>query len=86
LVVIPLSDCWRSNRNVPMLDGGPLFEVALTSEQLRDVIAALRRDGDRAGTLEPHQNTAETEATPPTSDMVAPLIAVAARAERGAAP
>jgi hypothetical protein len=86
LVVIPLSDCWRSNRHVPMLDGGPLFEVALTSEQLRDAIAALRRDGDGAGTLEPHPNTPETQATTPSSDSVAPLLAVAASAEHGAAP
>jgi hypothetical protein len=86
LVVIPLSDCWRSNRHVPMLDGGPLFEVALTSEQLRDAIAALRRDGDRAGTLEPHPNTPGTQATTPSSDSVAPLLAVAASAEHGAAP
>ena len=69
-----------------MLDGGPLFEVALTSEQLRDAIAALRRDGDGAGTLEPHPNTPETQATTPSSDMVAPLLAVAASAEHGAAP
>jgi hypothetical protein len=67
--VIPLSDCWRSNRHVPMLDGGPL-----------------RPDGDGTATLEPNPNTAETQATTPSSDMVAPLLAVAASAEHGAAP
>jgi hypothetical protein len=86
LVAIPFSDCRRSNGHVSILDGGPQFEVALTSEQLRDDITGPRPDGDSAGTLEPHRNTAETEATTPTSEMVAPLIAVAARAERGAAP
>ena len=86
LVAIPFSDCRRSNGHVSILDGGPQFEVALTSEQLCDDITGPRPDGDSAGTLEPHRNTAETEATTPTSEMVAPLIAVAARAERGAAP
>ena len=58
-----------------------LFEVAL-----RDAIAALRRDVGDTETLDPHQNTARTEATTPTSDMVTPPIAVGASAERGAAP
>jgi hypothetical protein len=86
LIVIPPSEGWRSNRHVPMLEGGPQLEVALTSEELRDANADPRPDGDCTGTLKPHQNTAEAEATPPTSDIVAPLIAVAARAERGVAP
>ncbi len=45
LIVIPPSDGWRSNRYVPVLDGRPLFEVALTSEQVRNATATLRRDG-----------------------------------------
>jgi hypothetical protein len=85
LIVIPPREGRRSDRYVPVFDAGPLFEVALTSE-LRDAIAALCLDGDGTGTLEPHQNTAEAEATAPTADMVAPLIVVAASAEHGVAP
>jgi hypothetical protein len=74
LLVANARDGWRSNRHVPMLDRGPQFEVAVTSAHLRD------------GTLEPHQNTVKAEATTPTSDMVAPLLAVAASSEQGAVP
>ncbi len=59
LLVIPPSDGWRSNRYVPVLDGHPLFEVALTSEQVRDAIVTLRWDGDDTGTPVPPQNTVE---------------------------
>jgi hypothetical protein len=83
---IPSSDSRLSSRCAPMLDGGRPFEVALTSEQVREANAALRPDGDVTGRLEPHQNTVETEATTPASDMVALLLAVAASVEHGAAP
>lgn len=86
LIVVPSTNNWPRNRYVPMLDGGRPFEVALTSEQVREANAALRPDGDVTGRLEPHQNTVETEATTPASDMVALLLAVAASAEHGAAP
>jgi len=66
-----------------MLEGSP---QALTSQELRDAIATLRRDGDVTGRLEPHQNTVETEATTSACDMVALLLPVAASAEHGAAP
>jgi hypothetical protein len=55
LLVIPPSDGWRSNRYVPVLDGRPLFEVALTSEQVRDAVVTLRWDGDDTGTAVPPQ-------------------------------
>ena len=42
LVVISPGDGWHSNRYIPLLHGRPLFEVALTSEQVRDAIAALQ--------------------------------------------
>jgi hypothetical protein len=50
-----------------------------------DAIPVLRRDGGDSETPNRHQNTAEIEATTPTSDKVTPLIA-GASAERGAAP
>jgi hypothetical protein len=68
-----------------MFGDGPLFEVALISEQVRGSIAP-RGDGDGTATLEPHRNTAETEAATAISETVAPLIAVVASAEHGAAP
>ena len=53
LIVIPPSEGWRSNRYVLVLDGRPLFEVALTSERVRDAIAALQQDGGHTGTPVP---------------------------------
>jgi hypothetical protein len=53
LIVIPPSQGWRSNRYVLVLDGRPLFEVALTSERVRDTIAALQQDGGHTGTPVP---------------------------------
>src|SRR5580704_13330498 len=59
LIVISPSDGWRSNRYIPVLDGRPLFEVALTSEQVRAAIAALHPDGCDTGTPVPPQDTPE---------------------------
>jgi hypothetical protein len=86
LIVVPSTNNWPRNRYVPTFGDGPLFEVALTSEQVRDSIAPLRGDGDGTATLEPHRNTAETEAATAISETVAPLIAVVASAEHGVAP
>jgi hypothetical protein len=73
----------RRNRHLPV---GRPFEVALTSEQVRDAIAAMRRDVTDTETPDPHQNTAESEATTPTSDIVTPPIAVGAGAKHGVVP
>jgi hypothetical protein len=59
LIVISPRDGWRSNRYIPVVDGRPLFEVALTSEQVRDAIAALHRDDCDTGTPVPPQDTPE---------------------------
>lgn len=69
LIVIPPSDGWASNRYVPMLDGRPLFEVALTSERVRDAVAALNQADSDTGTPVPPQNTAESGTpVPPDAD------------------
>jgi hypothetical protein len=60
LVVISPGDKWHSNRYIPLLDGRPLFEVALTSEQVRDAIAALQSNDCDTGTPVPLQDTAES--------------------------
>jgi hypothetical protein len=59
-IVISPRDRWRSNRYIPVLDGRPLFEVALTSEQVRDAIAALHRDDCDTGTPVPAHDTPES--------------------------
>jgi hypothetical protein len=59
LIVIPPGDGWRSNRYVPVLDGRPLFGVALTSERVKDAIAALHRNDCDTGTPVPPQDTPE---------------------------
>ena len=61
LIVISPRDRWRSNRYIPVLDGRPLFEVALTSEQVRDAIAALHRDDCDTGTPVPPHDTQRAE-------------------------
>jgi hypothetical protein len=76
----------RRNRHLLVLAGGPLIEVASTSEQALDAIDALRRDAGDTGTPDPHQNTAKSEATTPTSDMVTTPVAVGASAEHGVVP
>jgi hypothetical protein len=61
LIVISPSNGWRSNRYIPVLDSRPLFEVALTSEQVRDAVASLlHRDGCDAGAPVPPQDTTES--------------------------
>jgi hypothetical protein len=73
LIVIPPSDGWASNRYVPVLDGHPLFEVALASEQVRDGIEALQRQaGDYTGMPVPPQSTVET-GTPVPPDEASPF-------------
>ena len=57
LIVIPPSNGWRSNRYIPVLDGHPLFEVALGAEQVRAAIAALHRDDFDSETPAPPQDT-----------------------------
>jgi hypothetical protein len=70
LIVIPSSDGWAGNRYVPVLDGQPLFEVALTSEQVRNAVATLRRrGGGDTGTPVPPQSTAETGTPVPPEEV-----------------
>jgi hypothetical protein len=56
LIVISPGDGWRSNRYIPVLDARPLFEVALTSVQVRDAIGALQRDDCDTGAPVPPQD------------------------------
>ena len=74
LIVIPPSDRWRSNRYIPMLDGRPLFEVALTSEQVSDAIAALHRDDCDAGTPVPPRDTPESGTPVPPEEANAAIF------------
>jgi len=60
--------------------------VVLLEVTLRDAIAALRRDVGDTETPDPHQNTAASEATTPSSDMVTPPVAAGAGAEHGVVP
>jgi hypothetical protein len=69
LIVISPRDGWRSNRYIPVLDGRPLFEVALTSEQVRDAIVALRRDDCDTGTPVPPQDTPESGTPVPAEEV-----------------
>jgi hypothetical protein len=66
LVVISPSDGWHSNRYIPVLNGRPLFEVALTSETVRDAIAALHCD---AGTPPPPEDTPESGTPVPPEEV-----------------
>jgi hypothetical protein len=69
LIVISPRDGWRSNRYIPVLDGRPLFEVALTSEQVRDAIAALHRDDCDTGTPVPAHDTPESGTPVPPEEV-----------------
>jgi len=69
LIVISPRDGWRSNRYIPVLDGRPLFEVALTSEQVRDAIAALHREDSDTGTPVPPQDTPESGTPVPPAEV-----------------
>jgi hypothetical protein len=74
LIVIPPSDRWHSNRYIPVLDGRPLFEVALTSERVRDAIATLHWDDCDTGTPVPTQDTPESGTPlPPDEVNVVPV-------------
>jgi hypothetical protein len=57
LIVISPGDGWASNRYVPMLDGQPLFEVALKLERVQKAVAALGKGDTDTGTPVPPQNT-----------------------------
>jgi hypothetical protein len=70
LIALPPSEGWPSKRYIPVLDSQPLFEVALTSDQVRDAVAALGRDGGGvSGTPVPPQNAAETGTPVPAEEV-----------------
>jgi len=53
LVVVAPSEGCRSNRYVPILDGQPLFEAALSSNKVRDAVASLGERTSHTGTPVP---------------------------------
>jgi hypothetical protein len=60
LIVLPPCDGWRSNRYIPMLNGRPLFKVALASGQVRNAIASPHLGERDTGTPVPPQDAPES--------------------------